>query len=125
MEVVEIPHGSGENPTSLFNNQDNTKALTKNNEGFDKFWKAYPKKMNKADALKAWSKVDVPVETILTAVEAQKKTSQWTKDNGQFIPYPATWLRGRRWENEVDEDPKNSPVSLVDLVIKKRRKNDG
>ena len=40
------------------------------------------------------------VQTLLDAVEAQKRSPQWTRDGGQFIPYPATWLNQRRWEDE-------------------------
>lgn len=72
-------------------------------KSFDDFWKAYPKKVSKANALKAWKKLkpnDDLVREILSALEEQKQSSQWQKDNGQFIPYPATWLNGRRWEDE-------------------------
>ena len=40
---------------------------------------------------------------ILTALNWQKKSEQWLKDNGQFIPYPATYLNQRRWEDEPQE----------------------
>ena len=43
----------------------------------------------------------VPLEVLLTAIEKQKESAQWSKDNGQFIPHPTTWLNGRRWEDEV------------------------
>lgn len=72
-------------------------------ESFDDFWKAYPKKVSKTSALKAWNKLkpdDNLVREILTALENQKQSSQWQKDDGQFIPYPASWLNGRRWEDE-------------------------
>lgn len=72
-------------------------------ESFNDFWKVYPKKVSKANALKAWNKLkpnDNLVREILFALEKQKQSSQWQKDNGQFIPYPATWLNGRRWEDE-------------------------
>ena len=72
-------------------------------ESFNDFWKAYPKKVSKATALKAWNKLkpnDDLVREILSALERQKTSVQWQKDNGQFIPYPATWLNGRRWEDE-------------------------
>lgn len=36
----------------------------------------------------------------MAALEAAKKCDQWRKDNGQFIPYPATWLNQERWEDE-------------------------
>ena len=43
----------------------------------------------------------VPLEVLLTAIEKQKESAQWSKDNGQFIPHPTTWLNGKRWEDEV------------------------
>jgi hypothetical protein len=68
---------------------------------FDKFWQAYPKKIGKQDAEKAFRNVKVPIETLLDAIEKQKYSNQWTKDNGQYIPNPATWLRQGRWDDEV------------------------
>ncbi len=71
--------------------------------GFDVFWAAYPRKTAKADALKAWKKLSAPKELqaeILAAHERKKRWVQWTKDGGQFIPHPSTWLNGRRWEDQ-------------------------
>lgn len=85
-------------------------GVKEDNELFLKFWNAYPKKTAKQDALKAWKKLNPDEElfnVILSSLEAQKKSPQWTKDNKRFIPYPATWLNGRRWEDEVTYD--NSP----------------
>lgn len=69
---------------------------------FERFWSAYPKKVGKQAALSAYKKVKVPVETLISAVEAQKTSAQWTKDNGQYIPNPATWLNQGRWEDVLD-----------------------
>ena len=72
--------------------------------GFASFWSSYPKKKSKPEAEKAWNKLkpdDALLATILKAIDAQKKTDGWTKDVGKFIPHPATWLNGRRWEDEV------------------------
>jgi hypothetical protein len=71
-------------------------------DAFETFWKAYPRKVGKEAARKAFAKVKVPVETLVDAVEAQKASPQWTKDGGQFIPNPATWLNQGRWEDEAD-----------------------
>lgn len=71
------------------------------NADFDLFWDAYPKKKAKQDAEKAFAKIAVPVQVLLNAIEAQKKSEDWQKENGQFIPYPATWLNGKRWEDQV------------------------
>ena len=41
------------------------------------------------------------MQTILTAVETWRKTDDWTKDGGKFVPLPATYIRGKRWEDEL------------------------
>ena len=67
------------------------------------FYEAYPKHVNKAAAWKAWLKLsdDAPtINQLIAKIEQQKKSADWLKDNGQFIPHPATWLNGRRWEDE-------------------------
>lgn len=83
--------------------KENKTKQIKENAGFDVFWKAYPRKVGKETARKAFQKLDkdVSLDTLLRAIEAQKNTQQWRKDNGQFIPHPATWLNNRRWEDEV------------------------
>ena len=71
---------------------------------FDRFWAAYPRHENKPAARKAFAKADPDEElllTMLTAIEKQKSSSQWQENGGQYIPHPATWLNGRRWEDEV------------------------
>ena len=65
------------------------------------FWQAYPKKVGKADARKAFAKVKIDVHILIQAVEKQKKSEQWTKENGRFIPNPSTWLNQGRWEDEL------------------------
>lgn len=72
------------------------------NGSFEKFWSAYPKKVGKQAAKKAFDRVKVQVETLLTAIEQQKCSIQWSRDNGQYIPNPATWLNQGRWEDELE-----------------------
>ena len=72
---------------------------------FEIFWKAYPKKIGKAPALKVWLKLksdDALITNILSALEIQKKTAQW--QDQQYIPYPTTWLNQQRWNDEVKEE---------------------
>ena len=72
------------------------------------FYKAYPKKMNKKEALARWIKAKLPdMEVILNALEQQKKTEQWQKDNGKYIPYPSTWINQERWNDENREQQRN------------------
>lgn len=73
-------------------------------ESFNRFWTVYPKKVAKQDSLKAWKKVKPCaelVEKIVSAVKAQSASEQWTKENGQYIPNPATWLNRGQWDDEV------------------------
>jgi hypothetical protein len=70
---------------------------------FDLFWKAYPKKKSKGDAEKAFRAINPNeqlLETMISTIEQAKTSEQWTKDEGQYIPYPATWLRAKGWEDE-------------------------
>ena len=74
------------------------------NAHFAQFWSAYPKKKSRGDAEKAFKalKVDsVLLKNMIFALAAAKQSKDWLKDNGQWIPYPASWLRNRGWEDEV------------------------
>jgi hypothetical protein len=80
------------------------------NDDFNIFWEVYPKKLNKSDAIKAWKSVNVDLQTILDALQWQKELPDWKKENGQFVPYPASYLRGRRWEDEKPQPIKRGLV---------------
>jgi len=73
------------------------------NESFETFWKAYPRKVGKPNALKAWKskKLNESIDIILASLERWKASRDWTKDGGQFIPHPATWLNREGWNDEV------------------------
>jgi len=80
---------------------------------FDKFWACYPRHTAKQDAKRAFIKVspdDALLETMLTAIQRQKQTDQWS--DPRYIPHPATWINGRRWEDEATA-PKQLPVKTV------------
>ena len=69
-------------------------------EGFDLFWVAYPRKTAKSQALKAFSKLAPSVDQLddmLQAISTQRTGKQWLDG---FIPHPATWINGSRWEDE-------------------------
>lgn len=73
------------------------------------FWAEYPKKVGKDAARKAFEKVEVQVEILVDALRRQKGSAQWTKDGGQYIPNPSTWLNQGRWEDELPADTKAAP----------------
>lgn len=74
-------------------------------DGFDRFWDAYPRKVVKKTTRKAWDKLKPDIDTveeIVSGVERWKKTPQW--QNIQYIPHPTTFLSQERWR-EVDDSP--------------------
>ena len=78
----------------------------KYSEEFEDFWKAYPRKKSKGSAWKAFQSIDPDDELLdkmITSIEAWKKSKDWTRDDGQFIPYPATWLNAEGWLDELPE----------------------
>jgi len=83
--------------------QDKTDIHTQK-QNFEIFWKTYPKKKSKGDAERAFARVnpsDELLATMLTAIERAKKSADWLKNSGQYIPYPATWLNAKGWEDEI------------------------
>ena len=82
---------------------------------FDEFWKAYPRRVGKDAARRAFAKRKPDrglLDDMLTAIDQQKQTEQWRKNRGQFIPFPATWLNRGSWEDEV-EIPFSEPPDPV------------
>lgn len=80
--------------------KDKATLLTVNLD-FEQFWKAYPNKVGKAKALDAWRKYNPPLEAVLKTLAVFVTTPQWTKDNGEYIPHPTTWLNRQGWTDEV------------------------
>lgn len=73
-------------------------------QGFAEFWSAYPNKQGKQAAARAWVKAKVGAElcaTIMTVLPQHCASRQWIKDDGEFIPRPATWINGALWNDEV------------------------
>lgn len=80
-------------------------------EWFNRFWQAYPKHAGKEQARKAFRRLapsESLLNTMLDAIETQKSLAQWQRDNGQYIPMPATWLNQKRWEDEIPSAPTQS-----------------
>lgn len=71
---------------------------------FNEFWNIYPKKKDKDRAQKAFMRIK-PNEELFAqmkcALDKHKRSAQW--QDAQYIPYPSTWLNGKRWEDEVPE----------------------
>ena len=80
---------------------------------FDAFWNAYPKKVAKPAALKAWKAAKLAngdCDAVMGALAAFRDSADWQKNNGQFIPHPATWLNGKRWLDKIERPPEPFPI---------------
>jgi len=86
--------------TLTTNNKQETKNKDIKDDRFDIFWKQYPRKVAKPNALKAWLKIkpdDVVLKKMLDAINHQQLPSKEI----QFVPHPASWLNAKRWEDEI------------------------
>lgn len=90
-----------------------------NADAFARFWEVYPKKRSKGDAEKAFAKInpdDAQLALMLQAIDQAKRSDDWQKDGGQFIPYPATWLNAKGWEDELSLDDSSVPDYLANVL---------
>lgn len=87
-------------------------STTLKDKRFEQFWKAYPRKVGKIAAKKAFSKIKMDkalFDKIIDSIERFKSCDQWQKNNGQFIPNPSTWLNRGSWDDEIPLSFQNKP----------------
>ena len=96
------PSSSSSSSTTVIPHTPKTERVVDNS--FAEFWNAYPRKEGKAKAVTAWGRVkSFEIQSLMGSLDAQKKSESWQKEAGRFIPHPASWLNGRRWEDELSE----------------------
>lgn len=79
------------------------KEINGYSKGFEEFWHHYPKKKNKGQAQRAWAKLrpdKLLLHNMIEAIKDAKKTDDWKKDGGKFIPHPSSWLNAKGWLDE-------------------------
>ena len=116
----------------LFDGEDVKDSGERNGKGqspdtFAAFWKAYPRKVAKEDALRAWKKLSPTTklaDEIIAAVRRQSGWEQWTKDAGTYIPHPATWLNGRRWEDEPPQEARPAAKTADQIAEEARSESE-
>lgn len=92
---------------------------------FEKFYGEYPKKKNRGTAEKAFKKLNPDsalVDQMILALQSLKETEDWKKQNGQFIPYPASWLNAKGWLDEISKTENYSALDdrqLVNLCVER------
>lgn len=101
-----------ENPTQLnnllnkkTNKQKQAFAAAWEPEMFERFWRSYPCKKDKASARREWDRLKPDRKLMLTmgaALTRAKASDEWQRGIG--IPYACRWLSHRRWEDGPDAD---------------------
>jgi len=89
-------------------------------EDFLRFWEAYPRKVDKADAFQSWRRVGADADlqqTILTVLEQHKRSRQWTSGDVEKIPLPTTWLNKRRWESDITSGNQRGTDGYFDGIL--------
>ncbi len=80
---------------------------------FEDFWGAYPRKIAKGHARKAFLAA-IKKERIVKIISAadQFATKCRTIDP-KYVPHPATWLNGERWlDEEAKYEPSHVPLGV-------------
>ena len=101
----ENPRALGENPRSQGITARKARASPAYTAEFEAFWQAYPRKVGKDAAFKAWKRKRheiPPWDELATILARQCRCEQWQRDGGQYIPHPATWLNQGRWQDELE-----------------------
>lgn len=82
---------------------------------FEDFWKLYPRKVAKRDALKIWQRLSPADQRMaLDAIPNHVKYWNVTGTGSQYIPHPSTWLNQGRFEDElVIDEPKPKEVKAT------------
>ena len=111
--AVEEPKLPRVHPTAKADDTENIVKM------FMAFWKEYPRHDSKQSAYKKFTNIMKGKSTeeqnellskMIAAIDSQKQSEQWQKDDGKFIPMPTTYLNQARWEDEgvVASDPSSN-----------------
>lgn len=88
-------------PSIILTDNTSPKGDAQSDDLFSAFWKAYPRKTAKPAAERAFRKAHISdLAALLADIERRKRTEDWQKDKGKYIPHPATYLNQRRWEDD-------------------------
>jgi hypothetical protein len=102
--------------------QGKTEDTPRNQANFETFWAAYPRKVGKAAAAKAWRRIKPGKELqakILAAISSAMASADWRRDGGRYVPNPSTWLNQGRWDDVL------KPASEGETKKSGKEKNNG
>lgn len=87
----------------------NYRMVDENDPQWCRFWDAYPRRVAKKEARKAWAQLDPSpelVDKICAALAWQVPAFKWDGPSHDYAPYPASWLNAERWTDERRKEPR-------------------
>ena len=115
IDTVSIEYAKGilDSGKGIIKKKENNNNKEKEKEkGFLAFWELYPNKKAKKTAREKWDKINIDLYgDVMKGLNNAIKSKKWTDDNGEFIPHPATWIHGKRWDDEYAEKKSADGVS--------------
>ena len=71
---------------------------------FVEFWEVWPKKVHRQAAERAWRRLSgADRQGVFAALQDHLDLWEAEQRAWRFVPDAATWLRGRRWEDEIPD----------------------
>lgn len=109
-----VPRGPDDLPVKVEQGVRKGSRATIDN-GFDAFWRAYPRKVGKPKAQSAWKSVSK--DAVAVMIGLARWTVYWiARNEPEFIPHPTTWLNQRRWEDDPPPVTKRSKGAMQDTA---------
>lgn len=80
---------------------------------FAAFYAAYPRKMGRQAAWRAWKTLapDAALQAKILGALAAQRPHLDRRENGRFIPHASTWLNQGRWDDEIPGAKSSVPVN--------------
>lgn len=105
-------------PTSAQNHHYRTTSEPSENtpSPFDAFWNAFPRKVGKPTAQRAYNQ-HVDDHTAVMAGLTAWVTYWATLDNQQYVPHPTTWLNRHGWLDQPPAPTRRRPAGTIQTTV--------
>ncbi len=87
---------------------------------FEEFWRAFPRRDAKREALKAWKKLTNAEKALAVADVPERMQANWAGRELQMIPHAATYLNQRRWGDDLAQNQTALPRARPQLSPKRQ-----
>lgn len=87
-------------------------TLQELSSGFDEFWKLWPSKLGRTEAVTAWNKATKKVHPDIIIAGLNNALPEFATRDPKYIPRASTWLNKERWTDEyapAQPEPEQKP----------------